>query len=154
MKGGMIVNGVENMENIVIHNASENNLKHITLKIPLNQFTCITGPSGCGKSSLLFDTIYAESQRSFLESISGNIFGQNLMDKPQVDHIDNLRPALSISQKYYNVNPRSTIGTTTDISYYLRTLFAFHFNHIMGSHLNINYFSPNNPTSWCPIVMD
>ena len=146
----MIVNGVENMENIIIHNASENNLKHITLKIPLNQFTCITGPSGCGKSSLLFDTIYAESQRSFLESISGNIFGQNLMDKPQVDHIDNLRPALSISQKYYNVNPRSTIGTTTDISYYLRTLFAFHFNHIMGSHLNINYFSPNNPTSWCP----
>ena len=67
------MNGVENMENIVVRNATENNLKNITVKFPLNKFTCVTGPSGCGKSSLIFDTIYAESQRSFLESISGNI---------------------------------------------------------------------------------
>ena len=106
------MNGVEKMENIVVHNASENNLKNITVKIPINKFTCITGPSGCGKSSLVHDTIYAESQRSFLESISGNLFGQKLMDKPNVDFIENLRPALNISQNYYNVNPRSTLFLT------------------------------------------
>lgn len=150
MKEGMTVSGVESKENIIIHNASEHNLKNITLKLPLNQFICVTGPSGCGKSSLVFDTLYAESQRNFWESMSGNMFGQKLMDKPQVDYIENLRPALNISQKYYNINPRSTVGTITDISYYLRTLFAFYFNQITGSHLDMNYFSPNNPSSCCP----
>ena len=101
------------MENIVIKNAYENNLKHIDLEIPLNSFTCITGCSGCGKSSLVFDTIYAESQRGFLEGMSGNLYGQKLMDKPKVGLIQNLRPALNISQNYYNVNPRSTVGTIT-----------------------------------------
>ena len=115
----MIVNGVGRKENITVIGASENNLKNINVDIPLNAFTCVTGPSGSGKSSLIFDTIYAESQRNFLESLSGNMFGQKIMDKPKVMEIKNLRPALNVSQNYYNVNPRSTIGTTTEIAYYL-----------------------------------
>lgn len=81
------------MENIIIKDAHENNLKHIDLEIPLNAFTCVTGCSGCGKSSLVFDTIYAESQRAFLEGMTGNIYGQKLMNKPKVGCIENLRPA-------------------------------------------------------------
>lgn len=145
------MNGAENMENIVVHNASENNLKNITVKFPINKFTCITGPSGCGKSSLVYNTVYAESQRSFLESVSGNLFRQKLMDKPAVDSIENLRPALNVSQTYYNVNPRSTVGTITDISYYLRTLYAFIYNQSHSRSVDMNYFSPNNPTSFCPL---
>ena len=144
------MSGVERTESIVVYNASENNLKHISVQFPLGKFTCVSGPSGCGKSSLVFDTIYAESQRNFLESMSGNLFGQKLMDKPKVDRIENLRPALNISQKYYNVNPRSTVGTITDISYYLRTLFAFIINQQTGSHWDMNHFSANNPSSCCP----
>lgn len=144
------MNGVENMENIIVKNAYENNLKNITVRFPLNKFTCVTGPSGCGKSSLVFDTVYAESQRSFFESLSSNMFGHKLMDKPKVENINNLRPALNISQNYYNVNPRSTVGTVTDISYYLRTLFAFIINQETGSNFDMNYFSPNNPSSCCP----
>ncbi len=144
------MSGVERTENIIVHNASENNLKNITVQFLLNQFTCVTGPSGCGKSSLVFDTLYAESQRNFLESMSGNMFGQRLMDKPKVDQIENLRPALNISQKYYNANPRSSVGTITDISYYLRTLFAFVINQKTGSHWDMNHFSANNPSSCCP----
>lgn len=144
------MNGVESPVNIIVRNATENNLKNITAKFPLDQFTCVTGPSGCGKSSLVFDTIYAESQRNFLESMSGNMFGQKLMDKPKVERIENLRPALNISQKYYNVNPRSTVGTITDISYYLRTLFAFIINQCDSSHWDMNHYSPNNPSSCCP----
>lgn len=144
------MSGAENVESIIVRNATENNLKNITVQFPIHQFTCVTGPSGCGKSSLVFDTVYAESQRNFLESISGNMFGQKLMDKPRVDRIDNLRPALNISQKYYNVNPRSTVGTITDISYYLRTLFAFVINQQTGSHWDMNHFSANNPSSCCP----
>ena len=93
------------MEKIIIKDASENNLKHLDLEIPLDKFTCVTGCSGCGKSSLVFDTIYAESQRAFLEGMTGNIYGQKLMNKPKVGSIENLRPALNISQNYYNVNP-------------------------------------------------
>lgn len=146
----MTVSGVEKTANIIVHNAAENNLKNISVSIPSNQFTCITGPSGCGKSSLVYDTIYAESQRNFLESMTGNMFGQKLMDKPNVDFIENLKPALNISQKYYNVNPRSTIGTVTDISYYIRTLFAFIAGQTEGKQFDMNYFSPNNPSSCCP----
>lgn len=109
------------MEHIVITDAHEHNLKHLDLTIPLNAFTCVTGCSGCGKSSLVFDTIYAECQRGLLEGISGNMYGQKLLNKPKVGSVENLRPALNISQNYYNVNPRSTIGTTTEISYYLRS---------------------------------
>ena len=104
------------MEKIIIKDAYENNLKHLNVGIPLGEFTCVTGCSGCGKSSLVFDTIYAESQRAFLEGMTGNIYGQKLMNKPRVGSIENLHPALNISQNYYNVNPRSTIGTTTEIS--------------------------------------
>lgn len=143
------MNGVERMENIIIHHANENNLKNIDVEIPLNAFSCIIGPSGCGKSSLVYDTVYAESQRNFLESMSGNIYGQKLMDKPKVGEIRNLRPALNVSQQYYNVNPRSTIGTTTDISYYLRTLYALFAKEVYNLNVNANYFSFNNPTSCC-----
>lgn len=132
------------MENIVIKDAYENNLKHINLDIPLNSFTCITGCSGCGKSSLVFDTIYAESQRGFLEGMSGNLYGQKLMDKPKVGVIQNLRPALNISQNYYNVNPRSTVGTITEISYYVRALFS-----LINNSVSEFFFSPNNPKSFC-----
>lgn len=134
---------------IKILNASENNLKNISVEIPLNAFTCVTGPSGCGKSSLVYDTIYAESQRNFLESMSGNMYGQKLMDKPKVEDIKNLRPALNVSQNYYNVNPRSTIGTVTDISYYLRTIFALVANEVNNMNVDANFFSSNNPSSCC-----
>ncbi len=134
---------------IEIINAAENNLKNISVDIPLKAFTCVTGPSGCGKSSLVYDTIYAESQRNFLESMSGNMYGQKLMDKPKVDEIKNLRPALNVSQYYYNMNPRSTIGTVTDISYYLRTLYAIVSREINHVNVEANYFSCNNPSSYC-----
>lgn len=137
------------MEKIIIKDAYENNLKHINLDIPLNAFTCVTGCSGCGKSSLVFDTIYAESQRGFLEGMTGNIYGQKLMNKPKVGTIENLRPALNISQNYYNVNPRSTIGTTTEISYYLRSLFAI-LNSSKDDNVSESIFSSNNPKSFCP----
>lgn len=137
------------MEMIIIKDAYEHNLKHVDLNIPLNAFTCVTGCSGCGKSSLVFDTLYAESQRGFLEGMSGNIYGQKLMNKPNVRSIENLRPALNISQNYYNVNPRSTIGTTTDISYYLRSLFAIQ-NSDSGSNISESIFSSNNTKSFCP----
>lgn len=137
------------MEKIIVRDAYENNLKHINLEIPLNAFTCVTGCSGCGKSSLVFDTLYAESQRGFLEGMTGNIYGQKLMNKPKVGAVENLRPALNISQNYYNVNPRSTIGTTTEISYYLRSLFAI-VNSARGNEVSESFFSSNNPKSFCP----
>ncbi len=136
------------MEKIIIKDAYENNLKHIDIDIPLNAFTCVTGCSGCGKSSLVFDTIYAESQRGFLEGMTGNIYGQKLMNKPKVGTVENLRPALNISQNYYNVNPRSTIGTTTEISYYLRSLFAI-LNSNKSNSVSESLFSSNNPKSFC-----
>lgn len=137
------------MEKILIKNAYTNNLKHLNLEIPLGSFTCVTGCSGCGKSSLVFDTIYAESQREFMEGMTGNISGQKLMNKPKVDSIENLRPALNISQNYYNVNPRSTIGTTTEISYYLRSLFAI-VNSSSNRNVPESMFSSNNPKAFCP----
>ena len=137
------------MEKIIIKDAYENNLKHLNLEIPINKFICVTGCSGCGKSSLVFDTIYAESQRAFLEGITGNIYGQKLMNKPHVGSIKNLRPALNISQNYYNVNPRSTIGTISEISYYLRSLFTI-INSNHSQNISEKLFSSNNPKSFCP----
>ena len=137
------------MEKIVIKDAHENNLKHLDLEIPLDAFTCVTGCSGCGKSSLVFDTIYAESQRGFLEGMTGNIYNQKLMNKPKVRTIENLRPALNISQNYYNVNPRSTVGTITEISYYLRALFSL-INSDSDNEVSENVFSFNNPKTFCP----
>ena len=87
--------------------------------------------------------------RNFLESLSGNMFGQKLMDKPKVEEIRNLRPALNVSQNYYNVNPRSTIGTVTDISYYLRTIFSLYAAEKYNKQVDVNFFSANNPSSCC-----
>ena len=140
------------MEKIIVKNAYENNLKHLDLEIPLNKFTCVTGCSGCGKSSLVYDTIYAESQRAFLEGMTGNIYGQKLMDRPHVGSIENLRPTINISQNCYNVNPRSTIGTTTEISYYIRSLFSI-VNSNQVTSVSEKVFSANNPNSFCPKCM-
>lgn len=143
------MSGAGRTESISIRGARANNLKNISIDIPENAFTCITGVSGCGKSSLVYDTIYAESQRNFLESMSGNMFGQKLMDKPDVDEIINLHPALDVSQNYYNNNPRSTVGTLTDVSHYLRALFALIKTFENGETYLEKYFSANNPASCC-----
>ncbi|MBN1193112.1 MAG: excinuclease ABC subunit UvrA [Coriobacteriia bacterium] len=110
---------------ISISGAREHNLKNIDLEIPRDQLVVITGLSGSGKSSLAFDTIYAEGQRRYVESLSAyarQFLGQ--MDKPDVDHIEGLSPAVSIDQKTTSKNPRSTVGTVTEIYDYLRLLFA------------------------------
>ncbi|MBR1735506.1 MAG: excinuclease ABC subunit UvrA, partial [Firmicutes bacterium] len=110
---------------IVIKGARENNLNNIDLEIPRDKFVVFTGVSGSGKSSLAFDTIYAEGQRRYVESLSSyarQFLGQ--MDKPDVDNIEGLSPAISIDQKTTNNNPRSTVGTVTEIYDYLRLLFA------------------------------
>lgn len=143
------MSGVEKKESIIIRNARVNNLKGVSVEIPLEEFTCVTGVSGCGKSSLVYDTLFAESQREFLECMSGNMYGQKLMDKPMVDNIENLHPALNIAQTYYNSNPRSTVGTMTDISHYLRALYSLVINFENNTKYGENYFSFNNPSSCC-----
>src|SRR5512132_1331955 len=105
--------------------ARVHNLKNITVEIPRDKFVVITGLSGSGKSSLAFDTIFAEGQRRYVESLSAyarQFIGQ--MDKPDVDSIEGLSPAISIDQKSTSHNPRSTVGTITEIYDYLRLLFA------------------------------
>ena len=113
------------MDKIVIEGARENNLKNISLTIPRDQLVVFTGLSGSGKSSLAFDTLYAEGQRRYVESLSSYarmFLGQ--MEKPDVDRIDGLSPAISIDQKTTSKNPRSTVGTVTEIYDYLRLLYA------------------------------
>ena len=113
------------LENIVVKGAKENNLKNIDLVIPKNKLVVFSGVSGCGKSTLAFDTIFAEGQRRYMESLSSyarQFLGQ--MQKPDVESIDGLSPAISIDQKSTNNNPRSTVGTITEIYDYLRLLFA------------------------------
>ena len=113
------------MNELVIQGARANNLKNIDVTIPKEKLVVITGLSGCGKSSLAFDTIYAEGQRRYVESLSSYarmFLGQ--MDKPDVDYIDGLSPAISIDQKTTSKNPRSTVGTVTEIYDYLRLLWA------------------------------
>jgi len=112
-------------EELVIHGAREHNLKDIDVRLPRNRLICITGLSGSGKSSLAFDTIYAEGQRRYVESLSAYArqFLQ-MMEKPDVDSIEGLSPAISIDQKTTSRNPRSTVGTVTEIYDYLRLLFA------------------------------
>ena len=112
-------------DELVVHGAREHNLKDITVRLPRNALTCITGLSGSGKSSLAFDTIYAEGQRRYVESLSAYArqFLQ-MMEKPDVDSIDGLSPAISIDQKTTSRNPRSTVGTVTEIYDYLRLLYA------------------------------
>ena len=112
-------------EMIRIKGARENNLKNIDLEVPRNQFVVFTGLSGSGKSSLAFDTIYAEGQRRYMESLSSyarQFLGQT--EKPDVDSIEGLSPAISIDQKSTNRNPRSTVGTVTEIYDYFRLLYA------------------------------
>ena len=112
-------------DNIIIRGAKEHNLKDIDLELPRNKFIVITGLSGSGKSSLAFDTVYAEGQRRYVESLSSyarQFLGQ--MDKPDVEYIEGLSPSISIDQKTTSKNPRSTVGTVTEIYDYLRLLFA------------------------------
>src|SRR5579863_10330786 len=113
------------LKKIVIRGARQHNLKNISLEIPRNTLTVITGLSGSGKSSLAFDTLYAEGQRRYVESLSAyarQFLGQH--DKPDVDQIEGLSPAVSIDQKSTSRNPRSTVGTVTEVYDYLRLLYA------------------------------
>ena len=112
-------------DKIIIRGAKEHNLKNVSLELPRNKFIVFTGLSGSGKSSLAFDTIYAEGQRRYVESLSSyarQFLGQ--MEKPNVEYIEGLSPAISIDQKTTSRNPRSTVGTVTEIYDYLRLLFA------------------------------
>ena len=113
------------MEHIHIKGAREHNLKNLDLSLPRNQLVVITGLSGSGKSSLAFDTLYAEGQRRYVESLSA--YARQFLDqmeKPDVDSIEGLSPAISIEQKTTSKNPRSTVATVTEIYDYLRLLFA------------------------------
>ncbi|MBM3286638.1 MAG: excinuclease ABC subunit UvrA, partial [Candidatus Eisenbacteria bacterium] len=113
------------MERIEIRGAREHNLRNLNISIPRDRLTVITGVSGSGKSSLAFDTLYAEGQRRYVESLSAyarQFLGQ--MEKPDVDQIEGLSPAISIEQRSAGHNPRSTVATTTEIYDYLRVLFA------------------------------
>ena len=113
------------LDTILVKGAREHNLKNIDVVIPRDKLVVITGVSGSGKSSLAFDTIYAEGQRRYVESLSAyarQFLGQ--MEKPDVDYIEGLSPAISIDQKRPPRNPRSTVGTVTEIYDYLRLLFA------------------------------
>ncbi|MGZ4348022.1 MAG: excinuclease ABC subunit UvrA, partial [Gaiellaceae bacterium] len=112
-------------EELVVHGAREHNLKDFDVRLPRNKLICITGLSGSGKSSLAFDTIFAEGQRRYVESLSA--YARQFleqMEKPDVDSIEGLSPAISIEQKTTSKNPRSTVGTVTEIYDYLRLLFA------------------------------
>src|SRR3989338_8765828 len=112
-------------DKIIIKGARVHNLKNISLEIPKNKLVVFTGVSGSGKSSLAFDTIYAEGQRRYVESLSAyarQFLG--IMSKPDVDTIEGLSPAIAIEQKTTSHNPRSTVGTVTEIYDYLRLLFA------------------------------
>ena len=110
---------------IEVRGAREHNLKSINADIPRNKLVIVTGLSGSGKSSLAFDTIYAEGQRRYVESLSAYARQfLNIMQKPDVDQISGLSPAISIEQKTTSRNPRSTVGTVTEIYDYLRLLFA------------------------------
>src|SRR3989338_6212698 len=112
-------------EKLIIKGARVHNLKNVSVEIPKNSLTVITGLSGSGKSSLAFDTLYAEGQRRYAESLSSyarQFLG--IMDKPDVEKIEGISPAISIDQRKSMHNPRSTVGTTTEIYDYLRLLFA------------------------------
>src|ERR1700741_171552 len=113
------------MDTIQVRGARTHNLKNIDLTIPRNELVVITGLSGSGKSSLAFDTLYAEGQRRYVESLSAYARQfLSMMEKPDVDHIEGLSPAISIEQKSTSHNPRSPVGTVTEIYDYLRLLYA------------------------------
>src|SRR5215475_4694108 len=113
------------IESITVRGARQHNLKNVNIEIPRNRLTVITGLSGSGKSSLAFDTIYAEGQRRYVESLSA--YARQFLDRldpPDVDSIEGLSPAISIEQKTTSRSPRSTVGTITEIYDYLRLLFS------------------------------
>ena len=113
------------LDKIIVKGARQHNLQNVDVEIPKNKFVVFTGVSGSGKSSLAFDTIYAEGQRRYVESLSAyarQFLG--IMDKPDVDLIEGLSPAISIDQKTASHNPRSTVGTITEVSDYMRLLYA------------------------------
>jgi excinuclease ABC subunit A len=113
------------MDKILIRGARTHNLKNIDITLPRDQLIVITGLSGSGKSSLAFDTIYAEGQRRYVESLSAYARQfLSMLEKPDIDHIEGLSPAISIEQKSTSHNPRSTVGTITEIHDYLRLLYA------------------------------
>ncbi|TAN12690.1 MAG: excinuclease ABC subunit UvrA, partial [Chitinophagaceae bacterium] len=120
-----VLDNVDNNDSISVFGARVHNLKDISIDIPKNKLTVITGISGSGKSSLAFDTVYAEGQRRYLESFSAyarQFIGD--MERPDVDKITGLSPVISIEQKTTNRNPRSTVGTVTEVYDFLRLLFA------------------------------
>ena len=113
------------MDKIIIRGARENNLKNVDIELPKNKLIVMTGVSGSGKSSLAFDTFYAEGQRRYVESLSA--YARQFLggsEKPDVDSIDGLSPSISIDQKTTSKNPRSTVGTVTEIYDYFRLLYA------------------------------
>ena len=113
------------IDKLIVRGAKQHNLNNINIDIPKNKIVVFTGLSGSGKSTLAFDTIYAEGQRRYVESLSAYARQfLELMEKPEVDSIEGLSPAISIQQKTTNKNPRSTVGTVTEIYDYLRLLFA------------------------------
>src|SRR5665648_61598 len=113
------------IDKLIVRGAKQHNLDNINIDIPKNKIVIFTGLSGSGKSTLAFDTIYAEGQRRYVESLSAYARQfLELMEKPEVDSIEGLSPAISIQQKTTNRNPRSTVGTVTEIYDYLRLLFA------------------------------
>src|SRR5580693_6330412 len=120
-----VTTGAAEPSDLVVRGARTHNLKNIDVTLPLGTLTVITGPSGSGKSSLAFDTIYAEGQRRYVESLSA--YARQFlerMEKPDVDSIEGIAPAIAIRQKNSIRNPRSTVGTTTEIHDYMRLLFA------------------------------
>ena len=113
------------IDKLIVRGAKQHNLNNINIDIPKNKIVIFTGLSGSGKSTLAFDTIYAEGQRRYVESLSAYARQfLELMEKPEVESIEGLSPAISIQQKTTNRNPRSTVGTVTEIYDYLRLLFA------------------------------
>src|SRR5678809_1620227 len=113
------------MDRLIVRGARQHNLRNVSCELPRNRLIVVTGPSGSGKSSLAFDTIYAEGQRRYVESLSA--YARQFlerMEKPDVDKIEGICPAIAIRQKNSVRNPRSTVGTTTEIHDYMRLLFA------------------------------
>ncbi|MCP4355790.1 MAG: excinuclease ABC subunit UvrA [Proteobacteria bacterium] len=134
------------MENVKVYGACENNLKNISVEIPKNKLVVFTGVSGSGKSSLVFDTIFAEAQSDFLESLSAYARGNiPRISKPDVDKIENLNPCIVIDQRPMGRNPRSTVGTATDLYTYIRLLFS----RMGDSGLDASDFSFNRPSGAC-----
>ncbi|NOQ26925.1 MAG: excinuclease ABC subunit UvrA [Bacteroidales bacterium] len=144
----------KDQHHIIIEKANENNLKNVSLKIPHHQITCFTGVSGSGKSSLVYDIICKESQRRYFESFSSyarQFLGK--MSRPEVEHIEGLMPAISVDQKTINRNPRSTVGTISELYDYLRLLFArTGQKSVQNSELKLtrSLFSFNSPEGYCP----